>query len=458
MSKKFIAKAVFVAVATTFIGVSGCTSSGTPVDGGDADDKDDEATGGRASDDDASGGNKTGGRGNVIGGSAGTGNETGGNGGDGSGGGAGEGNSGAVYGVGTLVFSAEVSNDYLLLEPNLNFGGGELTLNDAVEFSGQADLAAHEGTVLVASGDEPRITKYEVKADLALSEVGSFSFANYGLTSAAFWNNQFVAKDKAYMVNGFSELIIWNPETMEIEGTIDLPELEAREGLRVVAGLADRSSLVYDGKFYLPLYWTDDDYALRSADSVIVVVDIASDSVVSTISANCPGLDYATVDDDGKLYFSNWTGGVGTYYVLDTPQNCIATVDPQSEEVSTQTFASITGGHEGAAFKYAGEGRFVLSVFDEVRADIENAEDPFTPVGGLNWQLWSYEPGSGDAVPIEDVDWNSGAIIHSSIDGQLYSMVPGADYTSTVVYSIAETSAEATFSITGWSFRLFKVR
>ncbi len=368
------------------------------------------------------------------------------------------GNGAPVFGIGTLVSSAEVATDYLLLVPQLDHDGAELELDQAREFSGQSDLATHEGSVLVAGGEKPEITKYSVSADASLEAGKSVSFSNYGLTSAAFWNNQFVAQNKAYMLNGASEIVIWNPETMELEGTIELPELEAREGLRVVAGLADRSSVVHDGKFYVPLYWTDANYAQRSDDSVIVVIDVATDEVVSTITANCPGLDYATADDEGQLHFSNWTGGVGTHYVLGTAQNCIATVDPKSEEVTTKTFASLTGGHEGAAFKYAGNGRFVMSVFDEVRADIENAEDPFEPVAGTNWQLWSYDAATDEATPIEDVDWNSGAIINARIDDKFYSMVPGADYGSTVVYELDGTSAKPAFGIVGWSFRLFKVR
>lgn len=364
----------------------------------------------------------------------------------------------SVYGIGTLVTADMVSTDYLLFSDKLDFGGEQLKLDDAREFSGQGDLAAHEGSLLVASGDEPAITKYTVDDAHKLDEVATVNFTNYGIASAAFWNNQFVAKDKAYMVNGSVELISWNPEKMEINGAFDLPELEKRAGFQVVPGLADRSSVVYGGKYYLPVYWTDETYSNRSDDSVIIVVDVATDEVLTTISAPCPGLDYATVDDGGLIHFSNWTGGPATHYLLDTAQTCVATLDPETEEVTTKTFASIAGGHEGAAFKYAGNGKFVMSVFDEVRADIANAEDPASAVAGLNWQLWSYDPKSGEAAPITDVDWNSGAIIHNRVDDKLFSMVPGKDYASTIVYDVNGTSAKAMFGITGWSFRLFKIR
>lgn len=166
---------------------------------------------------------------------------------------------------------------------------------------------------------------------------------------------------------------------------------------------------MHDGKFYLSLYWTDEGFADRSDDSVLVVVAVATDTVEGTISANCPGLKYATVDDAGQLHFSNWTGGPGTYFVLGTAQNCIASINPATREVTTRTFASIANGHEGAAFEYAGNGQFVMSIFDEVRADAANADEPFGMVGGTNWQLWTYDSATDEAAPIEAVDWNSGA-------------------------------------------------
>lgn len=367
-----------------------------------------------------------------------------------------------VFAIWTLVTQQEESNAYLKLVDDLALDGEQVALDDAREFSGQSDIAMFGEGLLVASGDAPTISRYEVDDDLQLEPSASdarVNFTSYGLASAAFWNNQFVADDKAYMLNGAAEIVVWNPQTLEIERTIELPQLEERAGLRVVAGLADRASVVHDGKFYLSLYWTDDSYAERSDDSVLVVVDVATDTVDGTISADCPGLDYATVDDDGLLHFSNWTGGPGTYYVLGTAQNCIATVDPATQEVTTTSFASLTGGHEGAALEYAGNGRFVMSIFDEVRADAENAEDPFAIVGATNWQLWTYEPATGEAAPIESVDWNSGAIIHARIGDGFYSMVPGADYGSTIVYQLGSgQNADPVFGITGWSFRLSQVR
>lgn len=368
---------------------------------------------------------------------------------------------GPVFAIGTSVFGQDTTTSYVRVVKDLDMEGKEVDLKNAYEFPGNSDLSAHEGLLLVASGDAPKLDRYRVTGELKLGKLPeTLDFSNHGIASAAFWNNQFVAADKAYMLNGAAEIIVWNPQTMETAGTIALPEFKNRGALRPVTGLADRSSVAFDGKYYLPVYWTDEQYADRSDDSVIVVIDIETDTVEDTLEAGCPGLDYATVDDDGKIHFSNWTGGPGTYYVLGTAQNCIATLDPKSGTLATKTFASMTGGHEGAAFMYAGGGRFVMSVFDEERADVENAEDPFSIVAGLNWQLWSYDPETGEAGPVSGVDWNSGAVIHARIGDDLYSLVPGADYKSTTAYKLGAngTSAEVAFRIYGWSYRLFRLR
>ncbi len=369
-------------------------------------------------------------------------------------------NAGPVYAIGTSVFGQDTSSSYVRLVSDLDLDGSDIALDQAREFAGNSDVVVFNGSLLVADGDKPEIARYVVTDALGLEQAPPpVNFGNFGIASAAFWNHQFVRADQAYLVNGAAELIVWNPSTMEVTGTIALPTLEPRGGLRPVPGLADRSSVVHDGKFYLPLYWTDDSYADRTDDSVIVVIDVETDSVEDTLAANCPGLDYGTLDDEGQIHFSNWTGGPGTYYVLGTAQTCIATLDPVSATVTTKTFASITGGHEGAALKYAGGGRFVMSVFDEVRADAQSADEPFGIVGGLNWQLWSYDPATGDAAPITDVDWNSGAVIHSLIGDDLYSLVPGDGYQSTIAYRLdGDGGAEAAFRITGWSYRLFRVR
>ncbi|MFM2416109.1 MAG: hypothetical protein RL385_832 [Pseudomonadota bacterium] len=359
------------------------------------------------------------------------------------------------YLLGSIVFGDEGSNGYVNVLPASALDGGSLSLEGAREFPGQSDVWLRNGFVYVASGDAPKVTKYEVESAGDLRELGSVSFADYGVTDAAFWNHLFVSDEKAYLTNGPEQLVVWNPKTMRITGTIDLPSFTRPGNLVPRLGTADRTGIVRDGMAYLTVYWTDDDYADRAGDSLILVFDTNDDALIDQVSVACPGLDYGTSDDEGNVYFSNWTGGVGTYYVLGTAQNCIAKLDVTSRTHERIFFADLTGGHEGAAFAYAGDGAFVFSVFDEVRAKAAETDDPFAILSEPNFRLYRYEPGDGEAVPVDGVDWNSGACIHVRVGAEMISLVPGAGYADTTGYRLEGASATKAYDVTGWSFRLF---
>lgn len=365
----------------------------------------------------------------------------------------------SLFAIGSLVTDPNGdSSGYLKLVSSLDRGGERLELDDAREFAGQSDIWVEGGSVFVASGDEPSITKYDVSNEGELRERGTISFSNYGIASAAFWNNAFVSDRKAYMQNSVSEYIVWNPSTMQIEGTVKFPDIENKGELEPRVSFADRGVVVYDGKLYQPVYWTNKDFSGRTEASLILVVDTDTDEVVDQLTVDCTGLDYGTKDESGHVYFSNWTGTVGTHLVLETPPTCFATVDVESNEITTTKFADVTGGHEGAALKYAGDGMFVMSVFHEGEVKLDQVDDPFELVAEPHFHLYRYDPKSRDAKPIDDVGANTGAIYHAAIGGKFYSLVPGANYDDTTVYELSAGTAKPAFGITGWSIRLFEVR
>lgn len=369
-----------------------------------------------------------------------------------------DGEEAARYLIGTATLGDD-SSGYGKIVDSLDLKGKALTIDDTwEEFTGLSDAWARDGFVFVAPGTSPEVIKHSVDKNNKLVEVDKISFMNFGVTSTAFWNNTFVSKTKAYMARGAAGVVAWNPDSMEIGKEIAF-DLEKRAGgLQPAVGLADRASTVVNGKVYLAAYWTDMNYAERSDDSVILVIDSASDKLVDRIKVDCAALDYATLDDDGNIWFSNWTGGAGTFYVLDTPETCIAKLDPKTGKVTTQTFSEITGGHQGAAFAYVGNGKFVMSVFDEVAAKADSASDFRAVVAGTVWNVWGYDPKTGKAAPVAGYEANSGAVYHTKIDDSYYSMVTGADYANTNVYRLdGITRAEKAYSVNGWSLRLFKL-
>jgi hypothetical protein len=264
------------------------------------------------------------------------------------------------------------------------------------------------------------------------------------------------------MINGVAGYVIWNPASMEITGTFDLPRLPEREGLLLRAGTLDRANVIRDGKLYQPMYWSDEDWAVFASDSRIVVIDIASDKVVKTIEAPCAGLDIGTRDDAGTMYFSTWTGGVYQPLVLGDPGNCVIKVAAGTDRAEVAfTFADLAEGREGAAVRHFEGGKLLLSIFhDERVGDLAAAEDPWKVIGERNWRTWLVDMEDGaSAEPVNALDWNSGATYVYRADDTAHVMVPSTDYAATSVVALdSDLRATKAFEMQGWGIRLFKVR
>jgi hypothetical protein len=362
------------------------------------------------------------------------------------------------YVVGSVVFGPESQTTYInvldSLEPQtVDYG-------QAIELPGWGDLWAHEGFLYVTDGESPIVTKYAITEGGELEEEATISFATYGEVDAAFWSNTFVAPDKAYMIDGVGGYVIWDPLAMEITGTFDLPQLPEHEPFLLRAGTLDRANVIVGGKLYQPMYWSDADWAVFAPDSVIVVIDIATDSVDQVIDVPCSGLDIGTADDEGNLYYSTWTGGVYQPLVLGDPGNCIAKlVAGEGEASNAFTFADIADGREGAAVRHFRDGKLLLSVFHDERFDFADYEDPWEPIAEPNWRTWLYDPETESASLVESLDWNSGATYVHAVDGLHYVMVPDANYEATTVVALDENlDARDVLELNGWGMRLFRVR
>jgi hypothetical protein len=292
--------------------------------------------------------------------------------------------------------------------------------------------------------------------DGKLEEKGEVSFSGRGVEDMGFWVNTFVSKSKAYLSDAVRGYIIWNPDTMEISGTLEFPELTPPEDLQAFASYVDRSVVQRDGKLYLPIYYTDDTFFQYGEASTLLVIDTAKDEVVEQLTIPCPGIDYATANDDGDLYFSSWIFAPGGAALLDQPATCVAKLAAGASEVSKAfDIKDITDGREGGAFRYTGNGRALLSVLhpDHAPKETTDAQDI---TYGANWHFWSYDFKTEKATEVEDIDWNSGAAYSAEVDGdKAYMLVPTDGYAKTIVYDASGSKPVKQFETKGWSMRLF---
>jgi hypothetical protein len=355
--------------------------------------------------------------------------------------------------LGTMVFSTDGTTSYVSVLDSLE--SQTIDLAQAREFSGLADVWVHDGAVFVTELETLTIAKFEV-VGAGLEERGRVSFAAYGLTDFGFWLNTFVSPTKAYFLHGADELIVWDPSAMEITGTVPLPTLEAREGFQVFPAYADRAARVRDGLLYQPLYWTDQDYFRFTPDSRIAVFDTATDELVDVLEAPCPGIDFATEDDAGDLYFSSWVFAPGGAATLDQPATCVVRVAADSDATATHLLdvGALTEGREGGAMRHVGGSAFLLSVLHD---DHATGTDPAAVTYGANWRFWSYDAATGAASQIDAIDWNAGGAYATEVDGARYLLVPATDYSATTVYRLGADAPEPAIETPGWAVRLFEI-
>ncbi|MEN0067625.1 MAG: hypothetical protein AAGA48_36170, partial [Myxococcota bacterium] len=362
---------------------------------------------------------------------------------------------GPAYALSTLVFGPDQTSLYVMLIDSLD--NPDVDLANAREFPGAADMWVHDGFVYVANGEDLTMTKFAVE-DGELVEQDRIGFGASGATNVAFWNNTFVASDKAYLSLGVDGYVIWNPDAMEITGSIDLDAWNPPDNFVARHGFHDRSTALRDGKLYHPFYASDPSFFVQLQTSSIVVIDVETDTVEDIVDVPCPGLDFVTRDESDNLYFSSWVFAAGGAAVLDQPQTCISRLEAGSDAFDTwSSFRDLAGGLEGAALYYTGDGTGILAALDPTNVT-KNGEDAAAVTFGANWRMWSVDFDNISASRIEDIDWNAGAHYSWPVDDGNIMLLAEGDFSATTAYQhsteLAQSPAEL-FEIQGWTIRIF---
>jgi hypothetical protein len=362
----------------------------------------------------------------------------------------------------SVVFGDEVQTSYLSVLSSLTDGAPDPS--KAQEFAGWADLWVNEGQIFVADGESPEVGRYAVDASQQLTEEGRVSFLNYGADSAAFWTELFVGKDKAYWFNTAErQIVIWDPQALEITGSfeLELPELEDRGALMLAGPTADRSSVVRGNRAYVPFFWADwEDYSIAE-DSVVLVIDTETDEVLEAHAVPCPELNFASLDSDGSIYFSNWGYSALPTLLDDKQRACAVRILDGSDALDPDwslTFADATEGREASALRALGDGSALLTVLHHERLELGPDVDRYALADSGNWRLWKIDLTTFQAEPLDTIGWHAAGLYGARLGGDSLLFVPSADYATTTTYRFSrDGSAEKLWESTGWQTRLFEV-
>jgi hypothetical protein len=367
----------------------------------------------------------------------------------------------ASFATTSIVFGDEGSmSTYLSLLPSL--GSQEVDYDEAREFAGWADLWVHGDQLFVTDGEAPALTRYSVADDGRLEEGERISFANHGAETAAFWRNVIVSSTKAYLfITDAREVVVWNPDTVEITGTFALPELDDR-GARKAYVTNDRGAIVRDDRLYVTVGWGDwENYSIAD-DSAILVIDTDRDEVLDTLPVACPDLNVATIDDRGDIYFSNWVYGISPVLFEGGAHTCAVRIRAGQDVVDedwTLTFADVTDGREAAALRFIGNGKALISVFYDDQVELRDDIERPVVVDSASWRFWTVDLETREAAALEGIGWHGGGYYSTRIEGRSMLFVPSGDYSSTTAYELLEDGKlEERWRALGWVTRLFTLR
>jgi hypothetical protein len=365
---------------------------------------------------------------------------------------------GPLYLASTWIATDEMTNTYVAVIDSLE--GDELDLSNPLEIGGYGDAWVSDGAVFVADGESPTVTRYTLDDDGQLEAGDTLDFSAYGVTGAAFYDNDVLSPTKAYLANVSGlEYVVWNPTTMEITGTAAWPEIDFGEGLMPFHSYTDRGGAVVDGLYFHGIYAHDEDFFRFGDHSLITVWDIETDELVDMIEVPCPMMDVASVGDDGYLYVSGWSYMPLSFDAGYSEVNCAARIDLETRELDQDwllDYSEALDGEQGSGLRAVSGHEGIFAVFHGSGVEVvDNIDIWELDVGDDDWELYSIDLDTRDVEPT-GVLFSDGSYYESHVDGDYYVYL-GAG-TQTQVYQRTGGAYVKKLKAAGWMSRLFRLR
>lgn len=389
--------------------------------------------------------------------------QSGGGGGGQSGGGGGGGQSGGdAFIVATRVWDDTATNSYYHVVPSLE-AGTVVDPSQALEVPGSARLFAFEGLGWfgVGGSESPTISRYTRDENNALVKGDSISLQPFGVQDL--WpTNYVVSPTKVYHPDRAGEqIVVWNPTTMEVQGTIPLPDT-GREGYLALYGygsvLRGKTLLFSVGWFD----WTTTDTILP--ETGLVAIDTEKDTVVRfDVDSRCGGITQSVETASGDAYFVSSALAGAAYHVQRLETEPCALRIPKDADAFDPDFLLRLGELAGGAIVGdpipAGGDSLFLRVFDEDLATIEEDTKTSGITGQPAWHWWRWDTATNEAAAIAELSPSPANVSFFEVDGRVFTIEEKNGSTeSTLVELTAEGGPKLGLTTPGYLHGLAKVR
>ncbi|WP_437713079.1 hypothetical protein WMF45_45390 [Sorangium sp. So ce448] len=364
--------------------------------------------------------------------------------------------------VATRVWDDMATNSYFHVVPSLD-AGTTVDPSQALEVPESARLFAFEdeGWFGIGDGQSPTISRYTLDARDALVKGDAISLQPFGVESL--WpTNYLISPTKAYHPDRAGEqIIIWNPTTMEVQGTIPLPDT-AREGYLALYGYGS----IQRGKTLLfSVGWFD--WATSDAvlpETGLVAIDTETDTVVRfDVDDRCGGITQPVETASGDAYFVSSALAAAAYHVdrLETAPcalRILKDADAFDPDFALRLSELTDGAIAGDPIPAGGDSLF-LRVFEQGLATIGEETKTFEITSQPAWHWWRWDTAANEAAPVGELAPSPANVSFFEVDGRVFTIDEKDDSTaSTLIELTAEGGPKLGLTTPGYLHGVAKVR
>lgn len=370
--------------------------------------------------------------------------------------------SSSLYLISTSLLIDDTAISYMTTVPSLT-AGGRVDLKNSVEFGGGARAYGPEGAsvVYVTSSEDATLTEVTIDANGTPKKGRAVSFAGLGITGTTGGNLQyFVSPTKAYFISQETlEIVLWNPELMEIVTTIplEIPMLSTSTFL----SFSPQPIVVNNQLIVLSGESDDDDVA---ASPVVSVVDLATDTVVSSVrEPRCHSLSKSALDKRGNRYFASDGYAAAVHFKTPkiAPAPCMlrmlagaTTFDPDwsrsfTEELGTSLWTGVTPGSDGT---------FYVQAIAEDEPSVQEADDAYSVTIAQPWTWYALSDGDAAPEPFSSPLFVAQPLFPDLLVGGDRFITSWDDKDTTLIELTSDEIPTKALNIPGFVFNIVKVR
>jgi len=330
---------------------------------------------------------------------------------------------------------------------------GHFSNENGIEAQGNAVFLSRGSDFFYGLSESPEWVRYSTKG--GFKETGRLSFLQYGVTYMDFANT-IVDDDTAVSVLTEQYLaVVWNPTTMEIKGTVELPHLE-KEGYSLEAF----TTVSHDGLVYIPGKWVNWETPAVMQRVSVTILDPKKRSIVGVAEDDrCGAGGRVTFDEKGYAYVMGDGRNQSMQVFAEangetSVPNCLLRIAPGKTDFEENYFYEIpklTGGLDSmtemeAAVIDSGIAFTMMEYKERIPSglDLVNFEHWSVPA----FKMWRITLGdSPKAEEVSGANFSVVGFLGSGINGKLYSS-ESADGTESKVFEIDPATNTSTMKFT----------